>query len=160
MAVKTKVKSILLEDLGKSVLVTGLIDRRIMKHRDLSHAANVRLFLFFAIGFTRYMGKKTRPLYSKRSAAYGEMNGFAEEMFTGQKTIYIVVTSGDNVYLDAWQATEAGTEAVENVKFGKPVQRQTYDLSGRRIADGQHQRGIVIEQYTDERGVKKSRKHL
>ena len=40
-----------------------------------------------AIGFTRYMGKKTRPLYSKRSAAYGEMNGFAEEMFTGQKTI-------------------------------------------------------------------------
>ena len=40
-----------------------------------------------AIGFTRYMGKKTRPLYSRRSAAYGEMNGFAEEMFTGQKTI-------------------------------------------------------------------------
>ena len=40
-----------------------------------------------AILFTRYMGKKTRPLYSKRSAAYGEMNGFAEEMFTGQKTI-------------------------------------------------------------------------
>ncbi len=40
-----------------------------------------------SIAFTRYMGKKTRPLYSKRSAAYGEMNGFAEEMFTGQKTI-------------------------------------------------------------------------
>ena len=40
-----------------------------------------------SIAFTRYMGKKTRPLYSRRSAAYGEMNGFAEEMFTGQKTI-------------------------------------------------------------------------
>jgi ATP-binding cassette subfamily B protein len=40
-----------------------------------------------SIAFTRYMGKRTRPLYSKRSAAYGEMNGFAEEMFTGQKTI-------------------------------------------------------------------------
>ncbi|MCR4586483.1 MAG: ABC transporter ATP-binding protein/permease [Lachnospiraceae bacterium] len=37
--------------------------------------------------FTRYMSKKTRPLYSERSRAYGEMNGFAEEMFTGQKTI-------------------------------------------------------------------------
>ena len=37
--------------------------------------------------FTRHMSKKTRPLYAKRSAAYGEMNGFAEEMFTGQKTI-------------------------------------------------------------------------
>ncbi len=24
---------------------------------------------------------------AKRSAAYGEMNGFAEEMFTGQRTI-------------------------------------------------------------------------
>jgi ATP-binding cassette subfamily B protein len=40
-----------------------------------------------SIAFTRYMGKRTRPLYSRRSAAYGEMNGFAEEMFTGQKTI-------------------------------------------------------------------------
>ncbi|MBQ9327800.1 MAG: ABC transporter ATP-binding protein [Solobacterium sp.] len=40
-----------------------------------------------SILFTRYMSKITRPLYSRRSAAYGEMNGFAEEMFTGQKTI-------------------------------------------------------------------------
>ncbi len=37
--------------------------------------------------FTRHMSKKTRPLYAARSAAYGEMNGYAEEMFTGQKTI-------------------------------------------------------------------------
>ena len=40
-----------------------------------------------SIFFTRYMSKKSRPLYAKRSAAYGSMNGFAEEMFTGQKTI-------------------------------------------------------------------------
>ena len=40
-----------------------------------------------AIYFTRWMGKRTRPLYSKRSAAYGEMNGYVEEMFSGQKTI-------------------------------------------------------------------------
>lgn len=40
-----------------------------------------------SILFTRYMGKRTRPLYSARSRAYGEMNGFAEEMFAGQKTI-------------------------------------------------------------------------
>ena len=40
-----------------------------------------------SILFTRYMSKKTRPLYRLRSLAYGEMNGFAEEMFTGQKTI-------------------------------------------------------------------------
>jgi len=40
-----------------------------------------------AIFYTRYMGKRTRPLYAKRSAAYGKMNGFVEEMFSGQKTI-------------------------------------------------------------------------
>ena len=40
-----------------------------------------------AVAFTRYMGKKTRPLYARRSAAYGRMNGYVEEMFSGQKTI-------------------------------------------------------------------------
>ena len=40
-----------------------------------------------SVFFTRRMSKKCRPLYAKRSAAYGSMNGFAEEMFTGQKTI-------------------------------------------------------------------------
>ena len=40
-----------------------------------------------AIAFTRFMGKRTRPLYSRRSAAYGKMNGYVEEMFSGQKTI-------------------------------------------------------------------------
>jgi len=40
-----------------------------------------------SIMFTRFMSRKTRPLYRVRSMAYGEMNGFAEEMFTGQKTI-------------------------------------------------------------------------
>ena len=40
-----------------------------------------------AVFFTRYMGKKTRPLYARRSAAYGRMNGYVEEMFSGQKTI-------------------------------------------------------------------------
>ena len=40
-----------------------------------------------SILFTRHMSRKTRPLYSRRSAAYGAMNGFAEEMFTGQRTI-------------------------------------------------------------------------
>ena len=37
--------------------------------------------------YTRRMAKKTRPLYAKRSAAYGEMNGLVEEKFSGQKTI-------------------------------------------------------------------------
>jgi len=40
-----------------------------------------------AVLYTRRMGKRTRPRYAKRSAAYGRMNGFVEEMFSGQKTI-------------------------------------------------------------------------
>ncbi len=40
-----------------------------------------------SIIFTARMRKKTRPLYAKRSAAYGKMNGFVEEQFSGQKTI-------------------------------------------------------------------------
>lgn len=48
-----------------------------------------------ALFFTRYMSRKTRPLYSKRSAAYGKMNGFAEEMFTGQKTILAYAQEDD-----------------------------------------------------------------
>ena len=40
-----------------------------------------------SIFYTRRMRRITRPLYAKRSDAYGRMNGFVEEMFTGQKTI-------------------------------------------------------------------------
>lgn len=48
-----------------------------------------------ALFFTRCMSRKTRPLYSKRSAAYGKMNGFTEEMFTGQKTILAYAREDD-----------------------------------------------------------------
>lgn len=36
--------------------------------------------------FTRYRSNKVRPLYRKRSMALGQMNGFIEEMTSGQKT--------------------------------------------------------------------------
>ena len=48
-----------------------------------------------AVCFTRYMGKRTRPLYSRRSATYGEMNGYVEEMFSGQKTILAYAYEND-----------------------------------------------------------------
>ncbi len=40
-----------------------------------------------SIVFTRYMTKKVRPLFRKRSAKLGELNGYVEEIITGQKTI-------------------------------------------------------------------------
>ncbi len=40
-----------------------------------------------SILYARFMGKTTRPLYSERSAAYGRMNGYTEEMFSAEKTV-------------------------------------------------------------------------
>jgi ATP-binding cassette subfamily B protein len=37
--------------------------------------------------FTRYIAKRVRPLFRKRSAKLGQLNGFVEEMLSGQKTI-------------------------------------------------------------------------
>ena len=51
------------------------------------------MILIFAITvpasllFTRYRSKVVRPLFSKRAKKYGELNGFAEEMLTGSRTI-------------------------------------------------------------------------
>lgn len=52
-----------------------------------------RLVLVFAVTvplsamITRYITGRTRPLFRARSASLGRLNGFAEEMVTGQKTI-------------------------------------------------------------------------
>lgn len=40
-----------------------------------------------SIIFTRYRSKTVRPLFRKRAKKYGELNGFAEEMLTGSRTI-------------------------------------------------------------------------
>ncbi len=40
-----------------------------------------------SIFFTRYRSKKVRPLFSKRSQKLGELNGYAEEMLSGCRTI-------------------------------------------------------------------------
>ena len=63
-----------------------------------------------SILFTRYMGKKTKPLYRERSRAYGEMNGFAEEMFTGQKTI-LAYAQEDRVCEDFSKINKHAAEA-------------------------------------------------
>ncbi len=37
--------------------------------------------------FTRWLANRVRPMFRQRSARLGELNGFAEEMLSGQKTI-------------------------------------------------------------------------
>ena len=52
-----------------------------------------KLVLIFAVTvpltalFTRWLANRVRPLFRKRSAKLGELNGFVEEMLNGQKTI-------------------------------------------------------------------------
>ena len=50
-------------------------------------AAIVLITIPISVSYTVYIKKKTRPLFIKRSKSYGFMNGFVEEMFSGEKTI-------------------------------------------------------------------------
>ena len=50
----------------------------------------VLVFLFTipaTIFFTQWLTRRVRPLFRRRSAKLGELNGFVEEMLSGQKTI-------------------------------------------------------------------------
>lgn len=50
----------------------------------------VTIFLFTipaSVLFTRYRTRVTRPMFKRRSAKLGELNGFVEEVVSGQKTI-------------------------------------------------------------------------
>lgn len=42
-----------------------------------------------SILFTRYKTKKIRPLFKRRSMKLGQLNGYAEEMLSGQRTIRV-----------------------------------------------------------------------
>ena len=50
----------------------------------------ILIFLFtipMTVLFTRWLARRVRPLFRRRSAKLGELNGFVEEMLSGQKTI-------------------------------------------------------------------------
>lgn len=67
------------------VTVTGSFVMMIVISPLLSVVALVTLPL--ALFYTSRMRRVTQPRFSKRSKVYGKMNGFVEEMFSGQKTI-------------------------------------------------------------------------
>lgn len=53
-----------------------------------------KLFLIFVftvpatVFFTRWLANRVRPMFRRRSAKLGELNGFVEEMLSGHKTIH------------------------------------------------------------------------
>ena len=67
------------------VTVTGSFFMMIFLSPVLSLITLVTLPL--ALYYTVRMRKITQPLFTSRSRTYGRMNGFVEEMFSGQKTI-------------------------------------------------------------------------
>ena len=79
--------------------------------------------------------------------------------FQGVKTnLFIAVKASTDFFVDAWQFTEVGAASIQDVKSNTKLARQYFDLTGRRLTDGQQHSGIVIEQYSDENGVKHTRK--
>ena len=83
-----------------------------------------------------------------------------EGKFKGVKNnLLLVLTEGEDVYVDAWKFTKEGS-GIDEMESSDPVKTQCYDLSGRKLSDTSNHRGIVIEQYIDKNGVKHSRKRF
>ena len=75
---------------------------------------------------------------------------------TGDPTEFI--DEGEDIYVDSWQFLETGSTGIQKLSNSQSSNSQLYDLSGRRLSGAQQHRGIVIKQYTDENGVRHSRK--
>ena len=75
-----------------------------------------------------------------------------------KNNLYLVANDATDFYVDAWQFTAYDPTGIEEVVSSQKVKQQRYDLSGRQLSHSNNHRGIVIEQYTDENGVKHSRK--
>jgi ATP-binding cassette subfamily B multidrug efflux pump len=83
--INTSLSSDLLQILTSIITVTGSFIMMLSISPPL-----ILIFVFtipVSILYTRYMTKKVRPLFRKRSATLGELNGFTEEFIGGQKTI-------------------------------------------------------------------------
>jgi len=63
-----------------------------------------------SIFLTKYMTGKVRPLFRKRSAKLGELNGFVEEIITGHKTIKVYNQEESTIL----RFDEKNTEAVDS----------------------------------------------
>lgn len=94
------------------------------------------------------------------SSGYSEQTFDVDpEVFKGVKSVYFVFTAAENVQFDSWQFTSLST-GIEDKSSGSSYDRQYYDLSGRRLPQIGRQSRFVIEQTTDQQGVKHTRKLL
>ncbi len=69
-----------------------------------------------SIIYTKHRSGKTRPLFRKRSQKLGELNGYAEEMLSGQKTIKAY--NRENVICERFdEKNEAAVDAYYNAEY-------------------------------------------
>ena len=66
--------------------------------------------------------------------------------FQGVKSVYFVVTAATDLFVDAWQFTEADPSGIKELFAPKlsTSGSQTYDLSGRRVYEERSPKGIKI----------------
>ena len=83
--VNTTLSHDILHVLARVVTVVGSLVMMLLISPTLVSVFAITIPL--SILFTRYKTTRTRPLYRARSRKLGELNGYAEEMLSGQKTI-------------------------------------------------------------------------
>lgn len=74
-----------------------------------------------SIQYTRHISRVTRPLYARRSAAYGQMNGFVEERLSGHRTIQAYAREEDMAAQFAAINGEAANAYYEATHMAKRV---------------------------------------
>ena len=84
------------------------------------------------------------------------------DKLTGVKNdLYIYVTDATDFYVDAWKFSNEAPTGIQEVENSTPVNHVVrYDLSGRRLSDASQYHGVVIEQYTDNNGVRHTHKTI
>ena len=82
----------------------------------------------------------------------------ADKLKGVKNNIYLFVSEATDFYVDAWQFTEYDPTGILEMPNNQLSNSKIYDLMGRKLLNANNHRGIVIEQYTDENGVKHSRK--
>lgn len=95
--VNTSLSNDLIQILTTLITVAGAFSMMVVISPKL-----VLVFAFtvpLSMGITRFLTGKTRPLFRQRSRKLGELNGFVEEMVSGQKTIK-AYSQEDNIIRD------------------------------------------------------------
>lgn len=83
--INTSLSTDLVQILASMITVIGSFTMMLIISKSL--VAVMLVTIPMSIFYTKYMAKKTRPMFRKRSAMLGSLNGFVEEMISGQKTI-------------------------------------------------------------------------